>query len=364
MRVKDGEIVEDASDIAVLAPETRPAPRPEATEAEAGSETAQPETVAMQGLPALTLKSGRVLIGEIIHATGSIVTVRMHGTGVVPTSRAQIERVQFVGDDGIVEGEFVDWSDQIYRLKDGDREILASLSESSAAAGLPEILEAHLATRAEAAASEAAEEALIDYADAALAPDTDSVENAEGTAAAAPVAELEPEASEPGLADAAPSSGDDAELHDAPGAGGPVSETAVAGLADTAGSLSTSRVEAAVPPEKAAGDAPHLVEARVKEVSEDGQEVVFEFHLAPAAARPLVILYAATDDTAVAGQDFEAKSGVITFSKGSEYAEVRVSVIDDQQSEASEHFHLFLSGDPETIQFSQRQIQATINDDD
>ena len=102
----------------------------------------------------------------------------------------------------------------------------------------------------------------------------------------------------------------------------------------------------------------------MKEVSEDSAAVVFEFHLDSPASRPLVILYAATDDTAHAGEDFEAKSGVITFSTGSEYAEVRVPLIDDEQSETSEQFHLFLSGDPETIRFSQRQVPAIINDDD
>jgi hypothetical protein len=99
-------------------------------------------------------------------------------------------------------------------------------------------------------------------------------------------------------------------------------------------------------------------------VSEDDETVVFEFRLDPPAERPLVILYAATEDTAKAGEDFEAKSGVITFAVGSAYAEVQVPLIDDGEGEKSEQFHLFLSGDPDTIHFDQRQVPATISDND
>ncbi|MGI9434746.1 MAG: Calx-beta domain-containing protein [Geminicoccaceae bacterium] len=108
----------------------------------------------------------------------------------------------------------------------------------------------------------------------------------------------------------------------------------------------------------------YRIEARSAGVSEGGEAVIFEFTLDPPAERPLVILYAATEDTAKAGEDFEAKSGVITFAAGSTRAEVQVPLIDDGRGEKQEQFHLFLSGDPETIHFTQRQIPAIISDDD
>lgn len=349
MQIKDGVIIgrnEGNLEVASEKPETEQTDQNEST-------GAQPSVaIAMQGLPEFTLKSGQAVIGRIIHATGSIVMVRHSGGGVFPTSKAQIESVRFVGDNGeVLSGRFKGWSDDVYQLQDGDTEFLASLSDDAVNVDLPS---------AAVAAKQSIDESVVS-----------TIESAD--AAISPVPSISQPTNDNNIASAnnvvVEQSGDldlpdDAELNEASGAGGPASEAAVAALASEsttslAPAIATTETETA-----AAAAGPYLVEPTVADVNEDGEAVVFEFRLKEPAVRPLVILYAATDDTARAGQDFEAKSGVITFSTGSQYAEVRVPLIDDEQSETNEQFHLFLSGDPETIQFSQRQIPATISDND
>lgn len=351
MRIKDGVVIDDKVNVATSSEEeTESASSPELPKAKPSI------ALAMQSLPELILTDGEILVGTIIHATGSIVTIRSQKGGVVPTSRAKIETVRFLGKDGdVVDGQFVDWSDNIYQLKNGDLDILASLDDSEATTTRLRSLQAQQATLP----SEEPPAAEIEAADAAISPSSEPpTDQPNGVALNEqpdePVTE-EATAEAEGASDVA----EITELDETTGAGGPVSETSVAALTEPEETATESQ-EA----NRANIGGPRLVEPTVKDVDEDGDAVVFEFRLDKPAERPLVILYAATDDTARAGQDFEAKSGVITFSAGSEYAEVRVPLIDDEQSETNEQFHLFLSGDPEIVQFSQRQIPATINDND
>ncbi len=337
IQVKDGKIIEDeTTKVASPATGALPTPTPELPEPRPSV------AVAMQGLPELTLRTGQVVVGRIIHATSSIVTIRQLDGGIFPTSRAQIETVRFLGENGsVLGGEFAGWADDVYRLKNGQQEILASLS-NQAAAGASQAL---LPVQTNSVSLEQPENATIETTDAAIAPKLTTDPDAEIGAGSS-------------SAPANAAGADGAGLDESAGAGGPANETAVAGLLNPKASQDESASES----DESGG--PRLVEPRVADTAEGSGAVVFEFHLDEPADRPLVILYAATDDTARAGQDYEAKSGVITFSAGSEYAEVRVPLIDDDQREDSEQFHLFLSGDPEIIQFSQRQIPATISDND
>lgn len=357
MQVRDGEIIDGGNEVA--SPKTDiPAPNVATanvvTPENQAAPAAQPsKIVAMQGLPEFTFKDGKALVGQIIHATGSIVTIRQHGGGVVPASRAHFDGIRYVDENGVVQsGRLVDWSNGVYQLKNGERDVLASLDDQAAQAGPPPAL-----LQAQTVAPEPLEKlavASIESADAAISPEAES--NTGEAAGEQAVRSIEEPAD------------DVAELSEAEttGAGGPVSETAVAETA--VAELTNPNVTPAAPAvesdKPAANGGPYVIEPRVSDVGEDNGAVVFEFRLKEPADRPLVILYAATDDTAKAGQDFEAKSGVVTFNAGSNYAEVRVPLIDDEESEASEQFHLFLSGDPETITFSQRQVPATINDND
>ena len=355
LRIEGGVVDEDTVEVAAPSEEeAEPAQSP-------GLPKAKPSiAVAIQGFPEHTLTDGKVLVGHIIHATGSVVTVRLQSGGVAAASRAQIETVKLVGKDGdIIDGQFIGWSDDVYQLQSGKRDILASVGDGEAAVAQLRSLQAQ---EEASPGNEEAPSAEIEAADAAISPKPEpTIDQADDVSLdeepVEPATTVEPVAVE--TEDAIDVNDAAGELDQSTGAGGPVSETDVAAL---------------VPPEKSATESqgadranvggPRLVEPRVTDVGEDSEAVVFEFHLDQPAERPLVILYAATDDTAQAGKDFEAMSGVITFSAGSEYAEVRVPLIDDEQRETNEQFHLFLSGDPEIVQFSQRQIPATINDND
>jgi len=368
MQVEDGKVVDDKPEIAVAEQNRglQPVAEPSLPEAKPA------EVIAMQGLPAFTLKSGEVLIGQIIHVTGSIATIRLYGGGVVPTSRAQIDAVRFLGNGDLLNGSFVGWSNNVYQLKNGEQDVAASLSDAAAQAGPPSELLQSQADAVKPQESQAdtvksldkPEIAVIESTDAAVAPDAEDAEKTERKPS---------EQEDPTPISAAKENkvADTIDAANTTGVGGPVSEAAVSRLEDQQTSrpevseVEVSEVEVSeVEANSSEVQSPYLIEPTVADVGEDGDEVVFEFRLQEPTDRPLVILYAATDDTAKAGQDFEAKSGVVTFGAGSKYAEVRVPLIDDEQSETSEQFHLFLSGDPETIQFSQRQVPATINDND
>lgn len=236
----------------------------------------QEPILAMQRLPSFTLASGEKLVGEIVDATVSVMTMRPARGEETPLSPAQVETISVTdGDGAILSGKLLGWSDGVYRIQLDDRELLASLGNGETGAGSPARRTALAALQAAAAA-----------ADKGPAPD-------------------------------------------AP-----------------------------------ADDDRHHIETLVEPVDEGDRSITFRFQLSQPAARPLVILYAATEASAKAGEDFEAKSGVITFATGSIRAEVAVPIIDDERGEDSERFNLFLSGDPKTIAFSERQIVATIKDDD
>ncbi|MGI9492930.1 MAG: Calx-beta domain-containing protein [Geminicoccaceae bacterium] len=347
MKVRDGQILDDGTELQVAAEQAEESQQPSASRGLTQSSSSQ--VITMQGLPEFTLKKGQTLIGQIIHVTGSIATIRTHDGGIVSTSRAQIENVRFVADNGdLHSGRLIDWSNNVYQLKDGDQDVVASLSEAAIKAGPSS---AYHSQSAAIASLDKPAIAAIESADAAVAPDVQvaSSENAAGEQLEPNAARSVGAANEDGVSNAV----------DTAGVGGPASETAIAKLAEPEAPASQSTED-----NTDSAQSPYLVEPSVADVGEDSEEVVFEFRLKQPTDRPLVFLYAATDDTAKAGQDFQAKSGVVTFGAGTEYAEVRVPLIDDEQSENSEQFHLFLSGDPETIQFSQRQVVATINDND
>ena len=320
-RVAGGEVLQD---------------EPENLQAETASDgnfdAAASETIAMKSLPRFTLKNGNEIVGKILHATGSIFAIRPEGGATAPMSKADVEFISFEDTDGrVVSGELLDWKGGVYRVRLDDREFLANLSDDVAKTPASPVQTAEDAPAEQEIASAGTE---AEQVNAAISPAPE--QQAEQADAAAP-----------------------AEV----GAGGPANETAVAALSPNDASEGEAE-ETVTVPAVSLSDGQHFIETLVDPVDEGGEMVVFKFQLSKPAARPLVVLYAATEASAKAGEDFEAKSGVITFSTGSSYAEVEVPIIDDDQGEGSEEFNLFLSGDPETIAFSERQIAVTITDND
>ncbi len=321
LRVADGKVLDDE-------------PSPTTTAAPAPDENVETpaETAVMAGLPSFAMKDGTTLVGKILHATGSVLTISPTGGSALPVSRAQIKAVNFkIEGKDYAAGKLIAWENGIYQLRVDDRDLLVALPDDATA--LPP-----------APTRVAKQEPVDEPLDKPIATEIEQAD-----AAVLPPADAEPLAVET-IEEQAPA----AEV----GVGGPANETAVAALAtDDVG-------DDDVEPAAGSLDGQHLIEALVEDAEEDSGMAIVKFQLDKPALRPLVVLYAATDASAKAGEDFEAKSGVITFSTGSSYAEVQVPIIDDDQGEESEKFNLFLSGDPETIAFTERQITVTINDND
>ncbi|MCA9973539.1 MAG: right-handed parallel beta-helix repeat-containing protein, partial [Anaerolineales bacterium] len=71
-------------------------------------------------------------------------------------------------------------------------------------------------------------------------------------------------------------------------------------------------------------------------------QAVFTVTLAPTSTQPVTVAFATADDTAVAGSDYTAAAGVLTFSPGEALKQVPVDVLGDTEDEADETFRLNL----------------------
>ena len=94
-----------------------------------------------------------------------------------------------------------------------------------------------------------------------------------------------------------------------------------------------------------------------------GAKAVFALSLSAPSAAPVTVAYRTADGTAVAGSDFTATSGTVTFAPGVTKAEVSVAVIGDATTESSETFSLVLSA-PQGATLAQATAVGTILDDD
>ena len=74
-----------------------------------------------------------------------------------------------------------------------------------------------------------------------------------------------------------------------------------------------------------------------------GAVLAFTVRLAPAASRRVAVDYATSDGTAVAGEDYGAASGTLTFAPGETEKTVPVRVLDDARDEGEETLVLTLS---------------------
>jgi hypothetical protein len=102
----------------------------------------------------------------------------------------------------------------------------------------------------------------------------------------------------------------------------------------------------------------------VQNSRENGPPVAFNIELSRAAESSVVLIYATIDGTALNGEDYEANRGVVVMKPGEVSARIEAAVIDDQVSEEEEHLQLFLTVDPTVAVVKNRQIIATIEDDD
>ena len=90
-------------------------------------------------------------------------------------------------------------------------------------------------------------------------------------------------------------------------------------------------------------DPPTIRIADAAAVEGDG-EMAFAVQLSVASIQTVTVEYATADDTAIAGIDYEATTGTLTFSALETVQTIRVPIIDDDLDEAAEAFTIALSG--------------------
>ena len=106
------------------------------------------------------------------------------------------------------------------------------------------------------------------------------------------------------------------------------------------------------------------IQVSVENSKENGPPVAFNIELSEPSSSSVVLIYATIDGTAINGQDYEANRGVVVIKPGEQTARIEALVIDDAEQESQEHLQLFLTVDPTVAVVENRQIIATIDDDD
>ena len=108
--------------------------------------------------------------------------------------------------------------------------------------------------------------------------------------------------------------------------------------------------------------APVTLAADDADVSEDGEQISFIVRIGELSDKTVRIDYATRDDSAVAGVDYVAQSGTLTFPPGELSRLVTVSILDDSAQENVESFYLDFSN-PVNVSFDS-SAKGTIRDDD
>jgi Calx-beta domain/FG-GAP-like repeat/Domain of unknown function (DUF4214) len=93
------------------------------------------------------------------------------------------------------------------------------------------------------------------------------------------------------------------------------------------------------------------------------KQASFNVSLSAASGKPISISYATADGTAVAGTDYQAAAGTVTFSPGQTTRTISVAVNGDTGVEPDETFFVNLSN-PVNVTLSDAQGQGVITDDD
>ena len=98
--------------------------------------------------------------------------------------------------------------------------------------------------------------------------------------------------------------------------------------------------------------------------TEEGQPSVFPVNVTPASGRRITVLYATSDGTAKAGNDFMALTRVLVFPPGTTDTTIAVATIDDENYEPEENFLLTLFSAPQDATLGDAEATGTIEDND
>ena len=110
-------------------------------------------------------------------------------------------------------------------------------------------------------------------------------------------------------------------------------------------------------------DDPPTIQIADATASEGDGAMAFAVQLSVASIQTVTVEYATADDTAIAGTDYEATTGTLTFSAGAMRQTIRVPIIDDDHDEVAEAFTIALSG-PENSTIADGEATGVIIDND
>lgn len=104
-------------------------------------------------------------------------------------------------------------------------------------------------------------------------------------------------------------------------------------------------------------------DVRVNEGNSGTTDLVFTVTLSPASSSVVSVNYATSNATAVAGSDYTATSGALSFSPGQTTKTIAVKVIGDTVVETNQAFYMNLSGATGATIYRQQGIGTIVNDD-
>jgi RNase P/RNase MRP subunit p29 len=298
----------------------------------------------------IVLKNGETIEGSIVDATRNTVVVRRAIGGMRQMPIEDIAEVRIdLAQGAPITGQILSWADGVHQVRAGGevvhiragrivtREPAREATRQAPPAVAPRP-EEQPAVEAAAPAAPAAEDAAAGV-------------TAEETAAASPTAES-PAAEER----AAASPADESAAAEEPAAGSPATE-------NRAAESRAAAVTTALP--KAENDSgPVAVKASVDPAAAGAADMVFRIELSRPVEQTVVLIYGTVDGTAKAGQDYEAKQGVVTLAPGTRSAEVHVPLIEQQPPRDEARFELFLAADPKVAEVVDQRITATIQGGD
>lgn len=260
--------------------------------------------------PLITLQDGRAIDGHIVRMDQTDMVIQTAGGAAETLPRSTVRTVAFETVTGRkLEGELVGWTEGVYQITTPEA-ALKIYSTIPASIAQPEpAVAAGSADRQEAAAQEPA------------APE-DAGQGSSGAIAAVTVDETANDVDE-----------------------------------DSSDVVGTQ--DAAVTP-----TADLSIRVSVENSEESGPPVAFNIELSAPSESSVVLIYATIDGTAINGQDYEANRGVVVIKPGDRTARIEAPVIDDTEQEEQEHLQLFLTVDPTVAVVENRQIIATIDDND
>lgn len=99
-------------------------------------------------------------------------------------------------------------------------------------------------------------------------------------------------------------------------------------------------------------------------MKEDHGGIWFTVVLSGPVTVPARVTYRTYDETAVAGADYPAMSGTITFAPWQQMAFIRIPVVDDEVAEAVETFNVRLSAPSLPLGLGQPKARTTVSDDE